>query len=63
MAAQEAAVEADVDFVMLTRICTEFSLKKEYINPQANGHYTNKALDIIGAEAGKTLAEIRSNIE
>ena len=56
MNAQERAVEQDKDFVMLTRICPNLSLKKEYINPNVSGHYTNEGLDIIGAEAGKALA-------
>ena len=56
MQAQEHAVLEDEDFVMLTRICPELSLKNEYINPNVAGHYTNEGLDIIGAEAGKTLA-------
>jgi len=58
MSAQERAVSEDSDFVMLTRVCTELSMKSEYINPEASGHYNNAAMEIIGAEAAKGLAAI-----
>ena len=58
MSAQERAVAEDSDFVMLTRVCPELSMKPEYINPEASGHYTNAAMDIIGTEAAKGLAAI-----
>ncbi len=58
MRAQERAVEQDNDFVMLTRVCVELSQKQEYINPQAEGHYNNKAMEMIGREAGNTLARV-----
>ena len=58
MRAQERAVEQDNDFIMLTRVCAELSKKQEYINPQAEGHYNNAAMEIIGKEAGETLAKI-----
>jgi hypothetical protein len=43
---------------MLTRVCPELSLKPEYINPEASGHYNNAAMEIIGSEAGKALAKL-----
>ena len=58
MQAQERAVAEDSDFIMLTRVCTELSMKPEYINPEASGHYNNAAMDIIGTEAGKALANM-----
>lgn len=59
MNAQELAVNKDEDFVMLTRICTELSMDSEFLNPNAEGHYNNKAMKIIGEKAGYGLAEIR----
>ena len=56
--AQERVVSEDSDFVMLTRVCTELSMNKDYINPEASGHYNNKGMEIIGTEAGKALAAI-----
>ena len=58
MRAQERAVKEDSDFVMLTRVCTELSMNKAYINPEASGHYNNEAMEIIGREAARALAEI-----
>jgi len=58
MRAQERAVAEDGDFVMLTRVCPELSMKPEYINPEATGHYTNEGMEIIGKEAGSALAKI-----
>ncbi len=58
MAAQERIVKEDSDFVMLTRICREFSLDPQYINPFAQGHYNNAAMTIIGTEAAKALAQL-----
>lgn len=58
MRAQERAVNEDSDFVMLTRVCTKLSMDTAYINPKASGHYSNAGMEIIGTEAGKTLAEI-----
>ena len=60
MRAQEKAVETDSDFTMLTRICTELSMKPEYINPNASGHYNNEALDLIGQAAGDAMAKVLS---
>ena len=59
MNAQEELPAQDNDFVLLTRSLAKMSLQKEYINPKADGHYTNAALDIIGKEAGEALAKIK----
>jgi hypothetical protein len=58
MRAQERAAAQDQDFVMLTRICPKLSRKTECINPEADGHYNNEAIEIIGEEAGGALAKI-----
>ena len=58
MSAQERAAAEDSDFLMLTRVCPELSMMPEYINPEASGHYTNAAMEIIGKSAGRALAEI-----
>lgn len=58
MRAQERVVEKDEDFVMLTQICKVLTRNPEYINPHAGGHYNNKAMKIIGIEAGKRLASL-----
>jgi hypothetical protein len=58
MNAQDRAVLQDSDFVMLTRVCVELSQNQEYINPQAEGHYNNLGMEIIGKAAGETLARI-----
>ena len=58
MSAQERAVKEDSDFVMLTRVCTELSMNKDYINPEASGHYNNEGMEIIGTEAASALAKI-----
>ena len=58
MRAQERAVETDKDFVMLTRLTERLSLDPEYINPYASGHYNNKAMELLGAEAGEALAKL-----
>lgn len=56
MKAQEDLPNIDKDFVILTDICKKLSLDDEYINPDAAGHYNNKAMRIIGETAGKRLA-------
>ena len=59
MRAQEKAVMVDSDFVMLTDICVSLSEKSEYLNPNEFGpHYNNRAFNIIGEYAGKSLASI-----
>ena len=60
MRAQERAVREDSDFVLLTDICAKLSCKKKYLNPKEHGpHYNNRALDIIGKKAGKSLARLK----
>jgi hypothetical protein len=58
MRAQEKAPEADPDFVILTRFCTELSMNAAYINPSASGHYNNAAMEIIGTAAGEMLGRL-----
>ena len=58
MGAQEEAVKTDKDFVMLTRITSELSMDKQYISCECDGHYNNKAMKIIGKEAGLKLSNI-----
>ena len=58
MQAQEIAVSQDSDFVMLTRVCPEFSQDAKYINPDASGHYNNATMDVIGELAGSALATL-----
>ena len=58
MHAQEQAVESDSDFVMLTKICPKLSQQAEFINPQADGHYNNAGMEIIGREAGEMSVNI-----
>ncbi len=57
--AQENLPGEDPDFVLLTRVCKDLSLRPKYINPDAPGHYNNLAMEIIGTEAGKALAELK----
>ena len=56
MRAQEKAVSADPDFMMLTRLCPAFSKDERRINPHVGGHYNNEALDLIGKAAGTELS-------
>lgn len=58
MCAQERVAEEDPDFVVLTQICKQLSLDEQYINPQADGHYNNKAMTHIGTIAGEALAQL-----
>jgi hypothetical protein len=58
MEGQERLVREDPNFVMLTRVCPEMSLDDKWINPYAEGHYSNAAMTLIGTEAGKALADI-----
>lgn len=59
MRAQERAAQEDEDFIILTDICAELSVKIECLNPKEYGpHYNNNALEIIGKEAGETLAKL-----
>lgn len=57
--AQVYLCETDKDFVYLTDMAKELSLNPEYLNPQAPGHFNNKAMKVIGKYAGKAAAEIR----
>lgn len=58
MKAQEELPCEDSDFILLTQITKELSLNREYINPEVDGHYNNKAMTIIGSTAGKALAKL-----
>ncbi len=58
MAAQEDAARTDSDFVMLTDITKDLSRDKTWINPHAQGHFNNKAMEKIGTAAGRTLAKL-----
>ncbi len=58
MRAQERLVASDEDFVMLTRVCMQLSLDKNYINPHAEGHYNNAAMQLIGRASGEALAKL-----
>lgn len=58
MRAQERVAEIDDDFVVLTNICSKLSVKSKFLNPKEYGpHYNNRALKIIGKEAGISLAK------
>lgn len=56
--AQETLVARDSDFVMLTREAVPMSLDPQYINPQADGHFNNLGLSILGRLAGEALATL-----
>lgn len=60
MRAQERAVREDKDFVMLTRLTEEFSRDAQFLNPFAPGHYNNRAMELLGRDAGQTLGKLRS---
>ena len=62
MSAQQSVSENDNDFIMLTDICKSLSLDSDYINPYVEGHYNNKGMALIGAAAGKELAEYDKKI-
>ena len=58
MEAQERAVREDPDFLLLTRITsqiTENLLNPDFINPEYSGHYNNRAMTVVGKDAGETL--------
>lgn len=58
MEAQERAAREDSDFLMLTRITsqlTEDIRNPDFINPEYSGHYNNRAMTVIGKDAGETL--------
>lgn len=58
MRAQERLPAIDSDFVMLTQICKKLSVDPACINPDADGHYNNKAMTEIGKAAAETLAAL-----
>lgn len=60
MNAQENVCAKDSDFVMLTRIASSLCEKSECMNPDAAGHYNAKSLELIGEQAGNSLARIIS---
>ena len=62
MQSQEKTVKTDKDFIMLTRVATELSENSAFINPSAPGHYNNRAMDIIGEIAGRTLGVYAKSI-
>ena len=58
MEAQERAVREDPDFLLLTRITsqiTENLLNPDFINQEYSGHYNNRAMTVVGKDAGETL--------
>lgn len=58
MKAQDAVCAEDPDFAMLTRITAELAQNPAYMNPNARGHFNARGLEIIGTEAGATLAKL-----
>lgn len=59
MQAQERAVQEDGDFVMLTRLTEKLSRDERYLNPFAQGHYNNLAMELLGRDAGQALGNLR----
>ena len=55
--AQKEVCRENADFLMLTEATEYLTEDKEYMNPIVAGHYNIKGLELIGREAGKTLAE------
>lgn len=51
MRAQEELAQTEDDVVILTRVCTEYSLRKDKLNPNEEGHYNNAAMEEIGKAA------------
>lgn len=56
MRAQDEVAAHDEDFVMLTHLLAKMSREEEHINPFAEGHFNNAAMEKIGATAGRNLA-------
>ena len=54
--AQEQACAEDKDFVMLTRITEKIISDKQFLNPEAFGHYGSYGQEVLGRSAGKNLA-------
>lgn len=59
MRAQDRVAREDEDFAILTDVTLRLSLDSEYINPDAVGHYNNRAMKIIGETAGNKAGKIR----
>ena len=57
ISAQDEAVKRDSDFVILTDILEEMSLDNSNINPQAEGHFNNSALEKIGRISANALTK------
>ena len=57
MQAQEDLAVQEDGVVILTRVCGEYSLCKEKINPNEEGHYNNAAMKEIGKAAAVGLAK------
>lgn len=57
--AQSEICKENEDFLMLTEIATELNTNKEYMNPEAAGHFNAKGLEKLGFEAAKTLGNYR----
>ena len=55
---EEAEGEIPGRFVLLTQLCKALSLDNTYINPDADGHYSNRAMALIGTDAAHALARI-----
>lgn len=53
ISAQDEICHENEDFLMLTDIATQLNEQSEYMNPYANGHFSAKGLEKLGAEAGK----------
>ena len=55
---EEAEGEIPGRFVLLTQLCKALSLDNTYINPDADGHYNNRAMALIGTDAAHALARV-----
>lgn len=61
--AQQTICREDSDFLLLTDITKKLSMNSHYLNPDAEGHFNNKAMKIIGKKAGKMAAQYIKKIE
>ena len=57
--AQESLCREDNDFLLLTDVTKKLSLDENYLNPQAEGHYTNAGMELIGTAAGSAAGAYR----
>ena len=57
--AQVSLCNSDSDFVYLTGKAKELSLKQDWLNPEAPGHFSNKAMREIGESAGMAASKIK----